>query len=163
MILIALGSNLSSHAGDPAATLRAALADLRDNGVTPIAVSAFYRTPAWPDPRDPEFVNAVARVQTELSPKQLIAQLHKTEAAFGRVRNEKNAPRSLDLDILDYEGRIEDGPPVLPHPRMASRAFVLVPLHDIAPDWRHPVSGKSVDDMLQAVPQAERSAVVRAG
>ena len=163
MILIALGSNLSSHAGDPAATLRAALADLRDNGVMPIAVSAFYRTPAWPDPRDPEFVNAVARVQTELSPKQLIAQLHKTEAAFGRVRSEKNAPRSLDLDILDYEGRIDDGPPVLPHPRMASRAFVLVPLHDIAPDWRHPVSGKSVGDMLQAVPQAERSAVVRAG
>jgi 2-amino-4-hydroxy-6-hydroxymethyldihydropteridine diphosphokinase len=162
MILIALGSNLSSHAGDPAATLRAALADLRDNGVTPIEISSFYRTPAWPDPRDPEFVNAVAHVRTELSPKQLIAQLHKTEAAFGRVRSAKNAPRSLDLDILDYEGRIEDGPPVLPHPRMASRAFVLVPLHDIAPDWRHPLSGTSVSDMLQAVPQAERSAVVRA-
>jgi 2-amino-4-hydroxy-6-hydroxymethyldihydropteridine diphosphokinase len=163
MILIALGSNLSSHAGDPAATLRAALANLRDNGVTPIDISAFYRTPAWPDPRDPEFVNAIARVETELSPKELIAQLHKTEAAFGRVRKEKNAPRSLDLDILDYDGRVEQGLPVLPHPRMASRAFVLVPLHDIAPDWRHPVSGMTPGEMLQSIPQAERGAVMRAG
>ena len=159
MILIALGSNLSSHAGDPRETLRAALAHLGDNGVTPVAVSRFYRTPAWPDPRDPEFVNAVAQIVTELSPSELIARLHGTEAAFGRVRDARNAPRTHDLDILDYDGWIEPGPPVLPHPRMETRAFVLIPLRDVAPDWRHPVSGTRVDDLLAAIPQAERDAV----
>jgi 2-amino-4-hydroxy-6-hydroxymethyldihydropteridine diphosphokinase len=159
MILIALGSNLSSHAGDPAATLRAALAYLGDHGVAPVKVSTFYRTPAWPDPRDPEFTNAVAHVKTELSPQKLIALLHETEAMFGRVRSERNAPRTLDLDLLDYDGRVQRGPPVLPHPRMAARAFVLVPLKDAAPDWHHPVSGKSVNDLLEAIPAQDRAAV----
>ncbi|MBS0272914.1 MAG: 2-amino-4-hydroxy-6-hydroxymethyldihydropteridine diphosphokinase [Proteobacteria bacterium] len=161
MILIALGSNLSSHAGDPAATLRAALTYLSRNGVTIAGVSRFYRTPAWPDPRDPEFVNAVASVETELSPAALIARLHETETSFGRVRSERNAPRTLDLDILDYDGRVEDGPPVLPHPRIESRAFVLVPMQDVAPAWRHPVSGRSIPQLLSAIPEADRKAVIR--
>jgi 2-amino-4-hydroxy-6-hydroxymethyldihydropteridine diphosphokinase len=162
MILIALGSNLSSRAGDPPATLRAALAHLADNGATLVEVSHFYRTPAWPDPRDPEFVNAVACVTTELSPAELIARLHETETAFGRVRSERNAPRTLDLDILDYDGRVEDGPPMLPHPRIEARAFVLIPLRDVAPGWRHPASGKSIPELLAQIPEAERSAIVRA-
>lgn len=159
MVLIALGSNLASHAGDPAATLRAALAHLAASGIKMTAVSRFFRTPAWPDPRDPAFVNAVARVTTELPPPALIAQLHQTEAAFGRVRDARNAPRTLDLDILDFDGRIETGPPVLPHPRLDARAFVLIPLQDVAPDWRHPVSGKSVRELLAAIPAEDRLAV----
>ena len=161
MILIALGSNLSSHAGDPAATLRAALAHLADNGVTVSEVSQFYRTPAWPDPRDPEFVNAVARVTTELSPAELIARLHETETSFGRVRSARNAPRTLDLDILEYDGRVSEGPPVLPHPRIKTRAFVLIPMRDVAPGWRHPVSGKSIADLLAKIPEADRNSIIR--
>jgi len=161
MILIALGSNLSSHAGNPAATLHAALTYLSRNGVTIVEVSHFYRTPAWPDPRDPEFVNAVARVETELSPAALIARLHETETTFGRMRSERNAPRTLDLDILDYEGRVEEGPPVLPHPRIASRAFVLIPMQDVAPDWCHPVSGMPMSELLSAIPEKDRNAVIR--
>jgi 2-amino-4-hydroxy-6-hydroxymethyldihydropteridine diphosphokinase len=159
MILIALGSSIPSRAGDPARTLQAALADLRENGVTPVAVSRFYRTPAWPDPRDPEFVNAVSQVMTELSPANLMATLQDVETRFGRMRAARNAPRTLDLDILDYAGRVESGPPVLPHPRMESRAFVLVPLRDVARDWRHPVSGLSVTELLKALPAAEREAI----
>jgi 2-amino-4-hydroxy-6-hydroxymethyldihydropteridine diphosphokinase len=159
MILIALGSSIPSRAGDPVRTLQAALANLRENGVTPVAVSRFYRTPAWPDPRDPEFVNAVSQVMTELSPANLMATLQDVETRFGRTRAARNAPRTLDLDILDYEGRVESGPPVLPHPRMESRAFVLVPLRDVAPDWRHPVSGLSVTELLKALPAAEREAI----
>ena len=140
-------------------TLQSALAHLRDNGVTPVAVSRFYRTPAWPDPHDPEFVNAVAEVMTELSPSELIARLHETERRFGRVRSTRNAPRTLDLDILDYAGRVEEGPPVLPHPRMAQRAFVLVPLRDVAPGWRHPVSGAAIAQMIAALPAADREAI----
>lgn len=140
-------------------TLQSALAHLRDNGVTPVAVSRFYRTPAWPDPHDPEFVNAVAEVMTELSPSELIARLHETERRFGRVRSTRNAPRTLDLDILDYAGRVEEGPPVLPHPRMAQRAFVLVPLRDVAPDWRHPVSGVAIAELIAALPAEDREAI----
>ena len=159
MILIALGSSLPSLAGDPSATLRAALMHLAQNGVPQLAVSRFYSTPAWPDSADPAFVNAVARVMTELSPSELIARLHETETAFGRIRDVRNAPRTLDLDILDYDGRVEQGPPVLPHPRMETRAFVLIPLRDVAPDWRHPDSGRPVEELLAAIPAHERDAV----
>jgi 2-amino-4-hydroxy-6-hydroxymethyldihydropteridine diphosphokinase len=148
MILIALGANLPSPAGAPTETLRAALARLARDDVNLVRVSRFYRTQAWPDPADPEFVNAVAQVTAALPPAALLARLHDIEAAFGRERSTKNAPRTLDLDLLDYDGRVEAGPPVLPHPAIAERAFVLRPLAEIAPDWRHPVSGLTAGALL---------------
>jgi 2-amino-4-hydroxy-6-hydroxymethyldihydropteridine diphosphokinase len=156
MILIALGGNLPSQAGEPAQTLAAALVSLDQHGVKVCAVSSYYVTAAWPDPSDPPFVNAVARIETSLAPGALMNLLHQTETAFGRVRSKKNAPRTLDLDLLDYDGRVAHGPPVLPHPRLTARAFVLAPLADVAPDWRHPVSRQSVRDLLAALPEAER-------
>lgn len=157
MILIALGSNLPSRVGTPSETLRAALAELAREDVRVVAVSSFYKTPAWPDPSDPSFVNAVARIETTLSPSSLIALLHDVERAFGRERGTRNAPRTLDLDLLDYDGRIEGGPPVLPHPRVESRGFVLVPLRDVAPGWKHPVSGHGVDASIAALAPDERA------
>ncbi len=159
MILIAYGANLPSQIGAPAETIRAALSRLSHNGVTPVAVSSFYTTPAWPNPSDPSYVNAVALMRTELTPVLLMKQLQETESAFGRMQTARNAPRTLDLDILDYDGKVEAGPPQLPHPRLESRAFVLVPLRDVAPDWRHPVSGKGIDELIAALPVAEREAV----
>jgi 2-amino-4-hydroxy-6-hydroxymethyldihydropteridine diphosphokinase len=156
MILIALGANLPSTAGQPAETLRAALAALGTHGVDVRAVSKFYATPAWPDPNDPPFVNAVAHVETALSPTELLAALHNVETAFGRKRSERNAPRTLDLDLLDYDGRIEPGPPELPHPRMAERGFVLIPLKDVAPDWRHPATGRNVQSLIADLSQEQR-------
>ena len=158
MILIALGANLPSHAGSPDETLHAALAELSRAHIRVMAVSAFYMTPAWPDPSDPTFVNAVARIETELVPQDLIARLHAVERAFGRERSGvRNAPRTLDLDLLDYDGRVEGGPPVLPHPRIESRGFVLVPLRDVAPDWKHPVNGLSVNTLIAALSPEERT------
>ena len=156
MILIALGSNLDSHAGTPAQTLRAALARLQTNGANIESISPYYVTPAWPDPADPPFINAIARIRTHLPPLALMTLLHQTETEFGRVRSTPNAPRTLDLDLIDYEGRVEAGPPLLPHPRLASRAFVLMPMADIAPAWRHPVSGRSVVELIAALPPVER-------
>jgi 2-amino-4-hydroxy-6-hydroxymethyldihydropteridine diphosphokinase len=159
MILIALGANLPSRAGPPAVTVKAALAALEPNGIAPKKVSTLYKTQAWPDPGDPPFVNAVAQVATALTPSALLRGLQEIERSFGRVRMVPNAPRTLDLDILDYDGRIEGGPPTLPHPRLERRAFVLVPLAEIAPDWRHPVSGRSAEELLANFPKAEKELV----
>jgi len=152
VILIALGANLPSTAGPPAATLKSALDRLAEQGVKIRSVSSFYESPAWPDPADPKFVNAVAVVETALQPVELLALLHGIETAHGRLRSTANAPRSLDLDLLDYDGRLISDGVTLPHPRLAQRAFVLVPLAEIAPVWRHPVTGQSVGELLDGLP-----------
>lgn len=152
MILIALGANLPSAVGAPEATLRAALRLLGERGVRVEKQSLFYRSAAWPDLSDPPFVNAMARVATDLAPVELLGVLHEVEGAFGRWRGTRNAPRTLDLDLIDYDGRVEEGALVLPHPRMESRAFVLVPLRDVAPDWRHPISRRTVSELIAASP-----------
>lgn len=159
MILIALGANLPSAHGGPAQTLHAALRQLARNGVGVIGVSRFFVTPAWPDPADPPFVNAVARVETAQSPEALMAQLSATETDFGRTRAARNAPRSLDLDLIDYNGLIIAGDLLLPHPRAAERGFVLVPLADIVPGWIHPVSGLHVRDLIDVLPAADRAQI----
>jgi 2-amino-4-hydroxy-6-hydroxymethyldihydropteridine diphosphokinase len=155
VILIALGSNLPSTAGSPAATLKSALDRLAEQGVKIRSVSSFYESPAWPDPADPVFVNAVALVETALQPVELLTLLHGIETDLGRLRSTVNAPRVIDLDLLDYDGRLMSDGVTLPHPRLAQRAFVLVPLAEIAPSWRHPVTGQSVGELLAALPGRE--------
>ena len=152
MIYIALGANLPSVIGPPEATLRRVLEMLPKRGVTVEAVSPFYRSPAWPKESDPPFINAVARVRTKLGPGDLMRLLLQIEIEFGRKRGLKWAPRTLDLDIIDYAGLVTDAPHLmLPHPQMHERKFVLRPLIDIAPGWRHPVTGEPVADLLKIV------------
>jgi 2-amino-4-hydroxy-6-hydroxymethyldihydropteridine diphosphokinase len=156
MILIALGANLPSRAGQPADTLKRALGELERQGVEIREVSAFYETPAWPDPADPAFVNAVAAVKTSLQPVELLMLLHGVETDFGRLRSAANAARTLDLDLLDYDGRVVTEPQLtLPHPRMTTRSFVLVPLRDVAPGWRHPGTGLELAELLAALPDRD--------
>ena len=154
MILLGLGANLPSAFGSPHETLLAALAALEAEGVRVVARSRWYDSAAWPDPNQPRYWNAVVAVETALDPVALLALLHRVESGLGRARGARNAPRTVDLDLLDYEGMVRAGPdaPILPHPRMAERGFVLLPLRDIAPDWRHPVTGASVDALISALP-----------
>ncbi|MHB1219218.1 MAG: 2-amino-4-hydroxy-6-hydroxymethyldihydropteridine diphosphokinase [Alphaproteobacteria bacterium] len=158
VILLGLGANLpGARGGSPRETLLAALEALEAEGVRVLARSRWYDSAAWPDPSQPRYWNAVAAVEAALDPVALLALLQRVEAACGRVRGARNAPRTVDLDLLDYDGMVRPGPdgPILPHPRMAERGFVLLPLREVAPDWRHPVTGFTVDALISALPADE--------
>ena len=155
-IYIALGGNLPHpRYGPPKATLQAALAALEGRGVAVRRVSPWYRTAPVPVSEQPWYFNAVAEISTDSTADRLLAELHAVEEEFGRVRSAPNAPRIIDLDLLDYRGETAPGGPgkaTMPHPRMTGRAFVLRPLADIAPQWRHPVSGASIQALVAALP-----------
>ena len=150
-IYIALGANQAYKDHSPEESLRLALLQLSRRGVTIKSASNIWKTPAWPDPSDPDFANAIADIRSDLIPEDLMALLHEVEAMFGRERSERNAPRPMDLDIIDYQGLVRTGGPVLPHPRASQRAFVLLPLQDIAPEWHDPVTGGHICDLIAAL------------
>lgn len=160
-ILVALGANLPSRFGLPRETIEAAYRRLEERGIGIAARSRLWLTEPVPVSDQPWFHNAVCRVETRLSPRLLLTLLHEVEAEFGRRRGVVNAARSLDLDLLAYGGMIiepEQGV-TLPHRRLAERAFVLLPLRDVAPDWRHPVSGKGIETMIAELPAGQKAVV----
>lgn len=155
MILIGLGANLpSARHGEPKATLAAALAALEAEGVATLARSRWYRTAPMPPSDQPWFVNAVAAVATRRRPAELLALLHEIEARFGRRRDQqRNEARPIDLDLLAYDDAVvEEGGLVLPHPRLHERAFVLLPLAEVAPSWRHPRLARTVEALIADLP-----------
>ena len=163
MILVALGANLPGSWGAPEASLRAALEQFPSYGLHVEAISPFYRTRAVTPYAQPDFINAVAHISTAMAPSALLAQLHRIEAAFGRVRGQRWEERTLDLDILDFDGliqpEVDTNQLILPHPRLSDRAFVLVPLRDVAPIWCHPVTGVAVSKLLGALTTQDREGV----
>jgi len=155
-VFIGLGANLPhEHHGSPRQTLEAALEELDRRGIRTVRLSRWYRTAPVPASDQPWYVNAVAEMATDRSADDLLAELHAVEAAFGRSRTVPNAARPIDLDIIDYRGQVAAGGPgkaTLPHPRMIGRAFVLRPLADLEPQWRHPVTGQSIELLIEALP-----------
>ena len=155
-IYIALGANLPHPLhGSPETTLAASLNELGRRGIHLRAQSRWYRTAPVPVSDQPWYINGVAEIGTDLDADALLGELHAVEEEFGRVRTIANAPRLIDLDLLDYRGQIAVGGPgkaTLPHPRMAARAFVLLPLAELEPQWRHPVSCVPIDALVAALP-----------
>lgn len=156
-ILIGLGSNLPGGHGSPWQTCEAALAALVAEGLRIVRRSRWYESAPVPASDQPWYVNGVVAVETALAPAALLALLHRVEAAFGRERRVRNEARVLDLDLLAYGDIVRDGPapPLLPHPRLAERAFVLLPLAEVAPDWVDPRSGRSVEALAAALPAGQ--------
>lgn len=150
MILIGIGGNLRSpRFGEPVKTLTAALTVLETEHLKILTRSGWYRTEPVPRSEQPWFINAAVSLATQLGAQELLMSLQAVERRFGRVRVRPNAPRVLDLDILDYQGERIDTPSlVLPHPRLHQRRFVLMPIAEIAPDWRHPILKLTAQQLL---------------
>jgi 2-amino-4-hydroxy-6-hydroxymethyldihydropteridine diphosphokinase len=156
---VALGSNLC----DRAENLMAAVGSLRELGDVR-AISPIYETAPVGLLAQPDFLNAVALLDTPLTPEGLIAALLRIERSHGRDRQHAipKGPRTLDLDLLDYDGRVVETPRLtLPHPELQNRAFVLRPLLDLAPDWRHPVSHATAAELLQSLMERDAGQAVR--
>ncbi|MBD2178004.1 2-amino-4-hydroxy-6-hydroxymethyldihydropteridine diphosphokinase [Pseudanabaena sp. FACHB-1998] len=159
---IALGSNLSNEIGDSQKIVQAAIAQLATYPeIELIKVSRWYRTKAITLPNSapqPDYINGCAILRTILTPLELLRALFYIEQFFGRERRERWGARTLDLDLLLYSDRTIDSPElVLPHPRMSDRAFVLLPLAEIAADWIHPVTGFTIADLAQSPPDLDLS------
>lgn len=147
-VIVALGCNDKGAWASCREALEAALARFRSEGVDVVARSAWWSSLAWPDPSDPPFLNGVVLVRTDHDPHALMATLGRIEDAFGRQRSVRNAPRTLDLDLIAY-GRLSgdlDGL-ILPHPRAAERRFVMGPLAEIVPEWTHPTLAQKAQDL----------------
>ena len=158
MKIVALGANLPSRFGTPAQTLYAALKAMAEAGVWPVQISRVWKTAPVPfSPDQPWYHNAVAAVETDMEAHELLKTLLGIEERFGRVRTVRNAPRLLDLDLIAYnDDIIRNGDElIVPHPRMHQRAFVLMPMSDILEGWEHPESGRTLEELIAALPEGQ--------
>ncbi len=153
MILIGLGANLPGKYGTPEKTLQAALNAISDiKGVEIQDVSSIWHSAPVPVSDQPWYTNAVCSIETAIPAAKLLKELKAIEKRFGREEKERNAPRVLDLDLIAYSRMITMEAPILPHPRMHERAFVLCPLQEVAPEWIHPALEMPVEELLAALP-----------
>lgn len=173
---IAMGANLQSSVGSPLQTLQQAVALMQHESLSITRCSQWYHTPAFPAGSGPDFVNAVVEIVTDLAAADVLAALHRIEEQLGRVRLHRWGARVCDLDLIDHAGLVapdiatwrhwhglapdeqaSQAPAelILPHPRIQDRGFVLVPLAEIAPDWRHPVTGQTAAALRDSLPVEE--------
>ncbi|GAA6209068.1 2-amino-4-hydroxy-6-hydroxymethyldihydropteridine diphosphokinase [Cognatishimia sp. WU-CL00825] len=179
--IIAFGGNANSDLGSPDETILFAHKALAARGAVILKESRLFRTPAFPAGAGPDFVNSAALIRANHSPDDMLDLLHQIEAESGRVREVRWGARTLDIDLIAQDETVlpneaqyrywqsldlsqqqveTPGELILPHPRLQDRAFVLIPLLDIVPDWVHPVSGLSVAEMVANLPKSEREEVI---
>jgi 2-amino-4-hydroxy-6-hydroxymethyldihydropteridine diphosphokinase len=148
---LAIGSNL----GNKVENLERAKFELQDNKIKIIKSSSNFESQSWPNPSNPKFINIVIEIKTNLPPLELLKICNFIEKKLGRKRSVKNAPRSCDIDIIDYKQKIlnlENNNLILPHPRMSERNFVILPLFEINKSWKHPKSRKNIVNLVNSLP-----------
>ena len=166
MIILALGSNLTSNFGNRFENIDKAVEYLKDYNIKIIKKSSFYETESYPNKSDPKFINIVIEVSTQLDLEDLASKIMIVENKLGRKRGVKNQPRTCDIDIIDYNNKEikftkNQFEFIVPHISLESRNFVLLPLKEILPNWKHPKSKESINTLIEKLPLDERNSILK--
>ena len=166
MFLLGLGSSLPSSFGDRFENINLAVAYLESYRIKIINKSSFYETPSYPDIKNPKFINIVVGISSYLSPEELASVLISIEEKLERRRKMKNEPRTCDIDIIDYNGKVIDFTCKnlnfkVPHEKLAARNFVLFPLQEIEPKWKHPKTGDSISDLINKLSKEDKKSILK--
>ena len=166
MIFLGLGSNLSSKYGDRFENINLVISFLEGYGIKVIKKSSFYETPSYPNEKNPKFINIVILIETTLSPVDLMSVLIFIEEKLGRKRDKKNDPRTCDIDIIDYNGQIlnlkyNNLDLSIPHKKLTKRNFVLFPLQEIFPEWKHPKTKEIINVLLQKLSKDDKNSILK--
>ena len=166
MIFLGLGSNLTSKYGDRFTNINLAISFLEEYGIKVIKKSSFYETPSYPNKENPKFINAVILVETILSPTDLMSVLLFIEEKLERKRTKKNDPRTCDIDIIDYNSQIlnlkyNNLDITAPHKELTSRNFILFPLQEISPTWKHPKTKEIISVLLQKLSEEDKNSILK--
>jgi len=166
MIILAIGSNLPSKFGNRFKNIELVIKNLEEKDIEVINKSSFYETPSYPDKNNPKFINVVIEVKTKLSPVKLASNLILIEKIYGRTRNKKNDPRTIDIDIIDYKNEVinfmlNDLNFYAPHKELKNRNFVLYPLKEIKPNWIHPSTNEHINTLIDKLPQDVKKSILK--
>ena len=166
MVFLALGSNLSSSFGDRITNINLAISYLEGYGIQIINKSNFYETYSHPNKENPKFINIVISVKTHLSLVDLMSVLLFIEIKLERKRNKKNDPRTCDIDIIDYNNQVLDFKYknlnlTVPHKELIFRNFFLLPLQEIAPEWKHPITKKNISALIVKLPEEDKKSILK--
>lgn len=166
MIILALGSNLTSNFGNRFVNIDKAVEYLKDYNIKIIKKSSFYETESFPNKNNPKFINIVIEVSTQLDLEDLASKIMIVENKLGRKRGVKNQPRTCDIDIIDYNNKEikftkNQFEFIVPHISLESRNFVLFPLKEILPNWKHPKSKESINTLIEKLPLHERNSILK--
>ena len=166
MIILGIGSNLSSSFGDRFKNINLAIENLESNNIKIIKRSSFYETPSYPDKQKPKFINVVIEVETTLNSSEIASVLISVEKKLERKRNLKNEPRTCDIDIIDYNGQnfnfnYKKFNFIVPHNKLEFRNFVLVPLNEILPNWIHPKTKEHIGSLLKKLNDVDKNSILK--
>ena len=166
MLILSIGSNLSSSFGDRFENLNLAIYYLNKKKIKIIKKSSFFETLSYPNKKNPKFINIVIEATTNLNPPELAATIISIEELLERKRDKKNDPRTCDIDIIDFYGKIiefkfKELHFIVPHKKMIFRNFVLFPLHEILPNWSHPVTNKGITKLIQDLDDVDKNSILK--
>ena len=166
MIFLGLGSNLSSSYGDRFKNINLAMSKLKSKGIKIVKKSSYYETPSYPDVNNPKFINIVIGITTDFTPIDLASLILLIEEQLERKRNKKNDPRTCDIDIIDYNNQIldfkyNDFHFYVPHKKLSNRNFVLIPIREIFPKWRHPKTKDLITNLIKKLPNEDKKSILK--